>query len=125
VQLRHDQVLVVAGVTDQRRPVVADVTRSWLAGQVVVVALPGRPLGRRRGPAQAGDLPDLQLVAVGGVAGCRRAVQAVQLQAGGAQVLQLVADLVSPSGAMFAASSCAMLKELASSVMSWSMNWPK
>ena len=64
-----------------------------LTGQVVVVALARRPLERHRGPVELGDLADQHPAVVGRVARGRRAVQAVQLQAGRAQVLEVVADL--------------------------------
>jgi hypothetical protein len=93
VQLGDDQVLVVAGVADAGRPVAQRVGVALLPGQVVVVTLARRPLGWHRGPVELGDLADQHLGLVGRVARGRRAVQAVELQAGRAQVLEVVADL--------------------------------
>jgi hypothetical protein len=109
VELGHDQVLVVAR----------------LAGQVVVVALARRPLERHLGAVEPGHLPDQQLAVVGRVARGRRAVQAVQLEAGRAQVLQLVTDPGHRERGQAGASRSAVWNELVSKVMSWSTNWPK
>jgi hypothetical protein len=92
VELGHDQVLVVTRVADAGRPVAQRVGVAWIAGQVVVVALARRALERHLGAVEPGHLPDQQLGVVGRVARGRRAVQAVQLEAGRAQVLQLVTD---------------------------------
>jgi hypothetical protein len=92
VELGDDQVLVVARVADAGRAVAERVGVARLPGQVVVVALARRPLERRRRPVEPGHLPDQHPVVVGRVAGGRRAVQAVQLEAGRAQVLEVVAD---------------------------------
>jgi hypothetical protein len=125
VELGHDQVLVVARVADAGRPVAQRVGVAWLAGQVVVVALARRALERHLGAVEPGHLPDQQPAVVGRVARGRRAVQAVQLEAGRAQVLQLVTDPGHREGARPGASRSAVWNELVSKVMSWSTNWPK
>jgi hypothetical protein len=92
MQLGDYQVLVVAGVTDPGRSVVGEVGAGWFSRQVVVVALAFGSQRRLLGAVQRGDPPEQHLVEVGEGPGGRRAVQAVQLQGGGAQVLEVVAD---------------------------------
>ena len=79
--------------------------RSWflsvlgaLPEQVVVVALARRPLRRDGGAVELGDLADQHPGLVGRVTTGRRAVEAVQLEAGRARVLQLVPDPVERQG---------------------------
>nr|WP_232344817.1 hypothetical protein [Actinoplanes awajinensis] len=90
VQLTDDQVLVVARVAGQRRPVVLDVVAAGLARQVVVVALARRALDRRLRATERADVPDQHLRAV---ARRRRPVDAVQVERAGPQVAHDVPDL--------------------------------